>query len=145
MLAEHEVPSNTEPLAGLDEFHAGYMEDFNVYAQTCIDKFFEGKEMHCGGRIPKKLLSSKNNVITIINSTVSEAAQVALKSLKAQGEIECSSDNDGVVTEDIKLILAIQKHARKCNVPKEFSGGLLLLYLEICRGVELLQLDLLDF
>lgn len=129
-------------LEGLDEFCGEMLPDLTEIIKIFIDNFFHDKELHCGGPIPKKLLYSSHYITMVINTTVSNGVLAAFKSIDRFSENENSENevNDGTVTEDMKTVLAIQDHACERRIPKEYSGGIMLMYLELCRGIQIVDL-----
>ena len=124
-----------EILEGLDVFYADeFFSDVDEFVKECIDRFFLGKKMHCGGKISHTVLHSKANIKLVKNMNISEGARTAHKSLELFDGIENNDNNDGIITEATKLMLDIL-----CNrtIPKAFKAGIMLIYLELCMGVEI--------
>ena len=140
MLQNQEIQE--EHLEGLDDFKEEMMPDLNTLVRKYIDNFFHDKELHCGGPIPKKLLHSPHYIVMVINTTVSNAVIAAFKSLDHFAENENLDDegNDGIVTDDMKTVIAIQNHTCERRIPKEYSGGVMLMYLELCKGIPVCEL-----
>ncbi len=135
MLKIPEDLETEERLEGLDEFYEDeFFPDVDNYIKECMDEFFKDKEMHCGGKIPQKVLHSGGNIDLVKNMTISDGVRTAYKSLYYFDEIENTDNNDGIVTKDISLVLDII-----CNrkIPKAFKAGIMLMYLELCMGVEI--------
>lgn len=132
-----------ERLEGLDEFCEEIVADLTWVTTAYIDNFFHDKEMHCGGGIPKKLLYSPHYIEMVVNTTVSNGVRTAFKSLDHFSENENFENevNDGTVTDDMKLVLAVMDHACERRIPKEHSAGIMLMYLELCRGIQICELS----
>ena len=114
-----------------------FFSDVDEFVKECIDVFFEDKEMHCGGKIPKRVLHSEANIELVKNMNIGDGARTAHKSLEQFDGIEHTNNNDGLISEDIKLMLDIL-----CNykIPKAFKAGIMIMYLELCKGVEIYHL-----
>jgi hypothetical protein len=107
-------------------------------AKMFIRRFFEAKEMYCGGSIPIHALTSPSQVQMCLNTSVSEAVVQAHAMLANHPDYaECDPDEDG---EDasVKLIASVIDELRFA-VPKPFQGGCLLMFLTHCKGIPLLQ------
>jgi len=124
-----------EILEGLDVFYADeFFSDVDEFVKECMDRFFLDKKLHSGGTIPQTVLHSKANIKLVKNMNIAAGARTAHKSLELFDGIEHNDNNDGIITEATKLILDVL-----CNrtIPKAFKAGILLMYLELCMGVEI--------
>ena len=114
------------------------LEEARTLTRQYIDMFFQDKQMHYGGKIPKYLLHSKERISLVMNTTIYDAVGVAYNALERELPPQqlAKSKKSGALTEDIYLVRdTLNKLAKNC-IPKRFAGGMLLMYLELCEGTE---------
>lgn len=119
------------------EFVADFYADARVLAKQYMESFFSDKMLHCGGRIPHSLLFAERRVSMVLNYNIAKAVDRAYKYLEkelSEEEIE-ESKITGEVTRDIELVVSILEMLSKSNIPQQFAGGMLCLYLEFVEGI----------
>lgn len=97
--------------------------------------FFNDKEMYCGGKIPKNLLLNENNIKLVINSTIENSMDKIYSSI--EGHFNKVDPESGLVSDDIKLVKSILDKCSHAKIPKEYSVGILIIYLILCEGFEI--------
>lgn len=114
------------------------VEDIVGLIHCQIDKFFNGKEMYCGGYIPQKALHSDYNINLIIDTELLDAIDKAHVMISGDSNLENSEDDEdeNLIEDSTRLILDSLAEMAKSGVSKEFSGGMLLLYLKFCEGFD---------
>lgn len=123
-----------------DEYYQQFMWDASAYAKMCIDKFFEGKEMYCGGDIPKRLLNDAQYIALVANTDVMDGVDLAYTALRrSHHRVTIPSTEITTVPNDVKFVISILNHCKSLAIPKVFSTGLMLMYLEICEGVNIIS------
>lgn len=107
-------------------------------AKAHIDAFFADKQMYCGGAIPKRLLHDPDRVSMVINYNIIRGVDHAYTLLEhAISEQEImDAARTGDSTKDIKLVNETLKLLAQYRVPRQFAGGILVMYLELVEGAE---------
>jgi hypothetical protein len=106
-------------------------------AKSAIDKFFADKMMHCGGRIPKKLLHDPTTISMVINTSIKKGVRLAYRLLEHTITVEEAmlAKKTGDSTKDIKLVNETLQLLASSRVPQQFAGGMLVMYIELVEGV----------
>jgi hypothetical protein len=134
---DDEIPDGTyspEQERELLFFATGFMGELKYIAKQCISSFFQDRDFHCGGKIPCSLLSKDDHVLTVINYDIINSLNTAYEALKNH-ELPQNCVND--MPEDIKLVLKILDELAINNVPQQFAGGMMILYLKLIEGIEI--------
>lgn len=100
--------------------------------QRWIADFFEDKEFHCGGSIPRSLILSEEAVEMVIGTDFLEGTDVVLEVLRRVPMP--FGFNEQLIDWDVHNYLRINKMVRQKGVPKPFQAGIMLLYLKVCEG-----------
>ena len=118
--------------------------DCKELAKSCIHQFFEGKTMHCGGVIPKSTLESESYVDLVLHCSVCDGTDIVYDALAAASAetIQRVMNKLGVCSckhgfEDANILLTIHRQCKAKGIHKVFVGGLTIMYLELCLGVEI--------
>ncbi|MHA1948706.1 MAG: hypothetical protein ACW99G_03070 [Candidatus Thorarchaeota archaeon] len=138
-----EIQEN-ECLDGLDEFYdQDFVKDLSEVARQEINQFFHDKELSCGGPICEGILYAPTNIVLVLNTTMSNGVKTAFKSIDYFSEKpeKPEKPETGAVTEEMKMVLSILNHASERQVPKEHAAGIMLMFLEICRGIQIFELS----
>ena len=123
-----------------EEYYDQFLWDSMIYAKVCVDKFFEGKEMYGGGPVPQRLLRSPRYLSMVLNTDMIFGVPYAYTALaKAEHPATQRSSKLATVEKDVKLVISILNHCHTLGIPKEFACGLMLMYLEICEGVQIVD------
>lgn len=117
------------------EQHSQFLKDTVVYAQSYVEKFFKGKEMYAGGPIPASLLKSDKYLSLVINTSLNNCIPYAYKIMEQEEHPYVFAEYD----RDVHCIVEVLQHCKNLGIPKCFAAGLLLMYLEICEGVSLVE------
>jgi hypothetical protein len=123
--------SETASLERPEEF----LKLVDVSAKEYIDLFFCNRNMYCGGSINRKILHSKNWIDLVANTNVASGVILAYKAMKNAGFKQRKKFG---CTEDILFVIDIFKQCALLGIPKCFSSGILLIYLELCEGISVL-------
>lgn len=109
------------------------------FVKSCIEKFFDDKIMHCGGKVPKYIVNSPKKVSMVINTNLCDAVDKAYESLRGFVSIEekKAAMFHGEITSDIKMVNEALGILGKSGTPQQFAGGMMILYLKYCKGVEI--------
>lgn len=102
-------------------------------AKEYLLKFFEDKEYCGGGKIPTMLLLTDRNISRIQNTGIDEGMDRAYDALE-RCEVEASTK---AVQPEVDLVLRVMRDCRRLSIPQPYVAGLLLIYLELCTGVDL--------
>ena len=92
-----------------------------------MDVFFADKETYSGFPIDLQAIKSREYVSLVLDTDLISATIMAYKSLECHDFEEAESD--------IQMVVSILADASQRNIPKTFSGGLLLMELELCCAV----------
>jgi|SRR5581483_10422727 len=104
----------------------------------CLNKFFEDKSWHCGGNIPKKLLINERNIRLLRNADMITAVDIgydAIERFRRSGRYMAETLYRGEY--DVDLCLKIINEGQRLCIPQHYVGGIFLLYLELCEGVNI--------
>lgn len=124
--SENFIPDDSD--INEEEFYeTEYLEEIRGLARDYMKRFFSNKSMYCGGKIQNRNLLTDGNVTTVLTSEISEAIDLSHELLENSGEIIVSKNSD--------KIIEILNSIAKFRIPKEFAGGMLLLYLHFCEGI----------
>lgn len=98
--------------------------------------YFRDKKLHCGGPIPQPMLQSPKRINLVLDCTFERALDIAYAALEEELSLEDHMHIAlGGVSPDIKLVVSIMEDLASQGVPQELSSGLLVLFLELCLGV----------
>jgi hypothetical protein len=125
-----------EPLDGEVDFLANFEGDLNEFVSDCILRFFADKKMHIGGPINKKLLLTENYIRIVTNNNICRCILCAYNTLDKCDKITHTIPG-GQTSEDTRLVIKTLEKCAAKNIPKVFSGGLMLMYLEFCEGLSI--------
>lgn len=121
-------------LASKDDIVLDFDGNREKTAKIFLDKFFASRSLHTGGSIPKQMLYNERRLNRVMNLTIMEALDLVYE---AMGCVPPSIPlRDGEVTDDIRQVISILHELAAAQVPQEFSGGMLCVYLELVEGVE---------
>ncbi len=121
-----------------DIVNSDYVADIIALTKQHIEAFFKDRQLHCGGSIPQHILNSLKRISKVMNTDIGDCidlAYVALEKTIDPDELE-DAEKFGTVTDDIKLVRSCLDVIAQAGVPKCFAGGILLMYLEFCEGVD---------
>lgn len=118
-----------------------HLNDIRKQAVECMEAFFLDKKYWAGGKIPKSKLFSEENVVAVMQTNILDALDVAYACLEEQKPQRYTTHQDG---EEIKgwaipLCYEVLKACPKRMIPKCFAGGILLVYLSLCQGINYLE------
>lgn len=113
-----------------------YNNNVEEFALQQMIKFFDDKELHCGGKIPHSILSNTKRVNIVINLDLDSSIKIFYEfSEKTISEDDLArSRRTGEVSWDIIAVNEVLKILAQSGVPQQFAGGMLLLYLELVKG-----------
>lgn len=118
-----------------------FFEDVQKLVRQYIDLWFADKEMSCGGPIPPKMLYRAQYITQVLNTDISVAIERAYEAVSRckffypQFHKETAEGLTGV-EEDVFAVLDFLSKSAMKGIPKVFQGGLLLMHLELCCGVD---------
>jgi len=112
-----------------------YVQDIRQQAVESIDAFFVDKMFWAGGKIPKGKLYTEDHIQTVMEMNVMDALAIAHYCLERTNAEGCDCTKKGW---DIKLCYNTLEECARRIIPKCFAGGILLVYLSICCGVDFL-------
>jgi hypothetical protein len=96
-------------------------------AKETLTRFFTGRQMHCGGIIPKRLLHDPRRLKMV--------AELKLRSAYVLAYIWLEDLKKPLDVSDVVALL------REEGVPSDFLGGMLISYLELVEGVGNFKLE----
>ena len=121
----------------LKQFTEQFADKVRELAVSYIDKFFDGKKMCSGGKIPKYMLHCPKRISMVMNYDIIRGVDYAYQILSdmVSPEEENRASITGEATQDIKLVNETLSLLARSGVPQQFAGGMMILYLEFCEGV----------
>ena len=114
-----------------------HVKSIREQAIECMELFFVDKKYWAGGVIPKNKLYNEQNIMTVMQVNIQDAFAVAYECLIEQNPQRYETDKKGC---EIELCFNTVKECSRRYIPKSNAGGLLLVYLAVCQGVEYLQI-----
>lgn len=112
---------------------SSFRSDVRILARQYISSFFSKKEMHCGGKILDRHLFNDRNISLVLNTSIESAIELAYLAIESTEDCRLNPEN----FEDQKLCCAVLDECFRLSIPKEYAGGILLLYLNFCEGIYL--------
>lgn len=104
-------------------------QQFIVTFFTADNTFFADKNYYLGGSIPTPEMVSEHNVQMVLRLNLVDCIDIFYQALKEIGVISSS--------EQIALFFRLQRECARLGIPKHHSGGILLVWLKLCRGFDL--------
>lgn len=116
-----------------------FRKDTTELAKYYIKLFFETKDAHFNHRIDKNILFNEERILKVINTSIIAGVQQAYEALSkciiiTQEDIN-KAKKSGDVTQEIRLVNETLKSLYKAGIPQQFAGGMMILYLEFCEGI----------
>lgn len=104
-----------------------------VIRKYYINLFFKNREYYYGGSIPIDKLYCPRYLNKIMNIDKVNIENSLNKVYQALEDIfECDSS----LSDDILYILNLLGMCAKASIPKEYATGIIIMYLELCEGIE---------
>lgn len=113
-----------------------FKKDIKKIAKYYIRKFFKNKKDKKGDKLNVEIIYNKHNIERMVNTNILESTNIIYENLKSTSYAE-KSKRQKDVTKDIVLVNEALKKIYKSKIPQQFAGGMLLLYLEFCKGVKI--------
>jgi len=122
----------------LDEtFFGDFLLDIQATIRDLIDRFFVGREMYCGGEIPKSVLHADEYVSLVLNTDVINGMDIVYDAIARSGQYQTEFEHG--VSDDVKHVIDLIHEIKGFGVPKPFITGILLMYLELCEGMSVTE------
>lgn len=135
--AFHETGLQETQLSGDEKSVFGdFVGDIQQLAKDHIKRWFADKEMACGGPIPDRMLYTARHLTQVLNTDICDGVDVAYNAICESEEMEMKAFYEGGVSEDVEVVLWFMHQTSSMGVPKVFQGGLLLMHLDICLGID---------
>lgn len=119
------------------EFSKDFQENAKRIAKKYINQFFKDKEYYLGGEIPQEELFSNTSILTVLNSNIEDSVDRAYIGLKPLLLKEKKNFGNLEVTCDVRIVVGILNLLSLSCIPKQFAGGLMLLYLKFVEGIKI--------
>lgn len=113
-----------------------FKKDIKKIAKYYIKKFFKNKKDINGRKLKIEDLYSKEKIEKLININILESTKIIYPILGREDKYN-RKDKKEDVTKDIKLVNETLKKIYKFKIPQQFAGGILLVYLEVCKGIKI--------
>lgn len=108
-------------------------EDYYFFAADLINRYLGEKGYFIGGPIPKNQLLSIRSIQTVLRTDFDFGVQYVhdccIPKLKKD-----PAYNDNTVPWEVDYMLKMLYELGDLEVPKQFRGGLMLLYFKFCKG-----------
>lgn len=141
--SEDNLDDNQSEQAKLRSFAQNFHHDVKLLAKFYMQQFFSDKTMHCGGKVPNFILFLERRISLVINYDISTGVQQAYKAMSQWSDAyEEADENEDLAKSsneapaDVKLVNETLSLLAQSGVPRQFAGGMLLLYLEFVEGIE---------
>lgn len=138
-----EEPEELQAINFLNNIDINSIDDFrkdsSELARYYIRLFFEKRDAHSNSNIDRLGLLNDDKILTVINTSIISGVQKAYEALNkyiiiTQEDIN-KAKKEGDVTQEIKLVNETLKSLYQSGVPQQFAGGMMILYLEFCEGI----------
>lgn len=113
-----------------------YASVIETQARECMEVFFCDKQYWAGGAIAKSKLYRSEHVKVVMEMPLMDALAVAYYCLEKNSPDTLNTTKKNW---DIHLCYDCLKQCAKRYVPKCHIGGILLVYLSLCHGVEFIS------
>lgn len=112
------------------------------FVKNCLDTFFQDKNMHCGGKIPKYILTDPKKINLVSKLSLLDGVDIAYESMKNmtvdnEEDEKNKHKNMSEITEDIKMVNETLKLLSKSGIPQKYAGGVMLIYLKYVKGIKI--------
>jgi hypothetical protein len=120
------------------EYWGEFFKDVENLVMEKVDLFFARQEMHCGGPISKKILHSPPYITRVLNTDISNGVDAAYEALGFPYQAEDFDYKQKKLFDEAQAMVSLTLiNLAKSGVPKEYAGGVLLMYLELVMGVDM--------
>lgn len=113
--------------------------DMRKLAVDSIQSFFKKKSLYCGGEIPQYKLLSEHSILMLLRTQLDDRCLNFLHD-------EClplipvdPNYDDSSVPWTVHCLLGLLRELASHQLPKDYFGGLLMLYFKFCYGVKVLD------
>lgn len=114
-----------------------FVDRIRLVAVHAMDRFFHKKLFWAGGTIAKSKLFKEEHIRVVMEMNIMDAYALAYYSLE-------KNPPDTVDTQEknwnFKLVYEAHSECRELGVPKCHIGGILLVYLSLCHGVDFIPI-----
>ena len=121
---DYDVDFSADEDVGLDR------DELRNIVSGYIKKYFSDKPSPCG-----KDVLSPEYVDMVMGTDICSGVDLAYEAMQACGKFDTSS-SDHTIGEDIRFVIKTLFQIKR-SAPQEYSGGILLMHLDILEGVRL--------
>jgi hypothetical protein len=118
--------------AGYDLSSSKHVDEIRREAVECMSHFFADKTFWAGGAIAKSKLYREENIKAVMEMSVMDALAIAYYCLEKTPPDTVNTTEKGW---DVKLCFECLKQCARRFIPKCHAGGMILVYLAMCHGV----------
>lgn len=119
----------------MQDFFLEFLKDAQSTAKKHIKTFFSDKTYYFGGEIGDDVLFSPKNISRVLNTDISTGVVEGYSKIENCPDVDVEN-SCSVLSDDIRLAMAVFNECSSRGIPKQFAAGLFLMYLEICEGIE---------
>jgi hypothetical protein len=113
------------------------VKDVVADAKLWMGSYFSDKPYYCGGSIPHHILYNQKRINLVLDCTFDHAMDIAHEALeKNLTDEDWEYIDAGGVGPDIKSLISVLHSMSDEKVPQEYSPGMLVVYLELCMGLD---------
>lgn len=120
---------------GYDLSKSNYLDDIRRQAVECLLVYFCDKTYWAGGDIPRCKLLRDEHVKVVLGMSMMDAFAVAYYLLERQTP---DGVDTGVKGWETELCYEAYRECGRREIPKDKSGGILLVWLSVCHGIDFL-------
>ncbi len=116
-----------------------FIEDLKALAKHYINVFFKDKTDDNGLPFTSDKLHESRYISTVLNTDVCEGMDKIYSAIGVDytDDQMRAYERTGQVPDDICHVLSLINACIKCGIPKAFSTGIIIVYLELCKGHKL--------
>jgi hypothetical protein len=112
-----------------------YLSDKIASAKESLFKFFKGRKRHDGKVITPEMLESDRYINILLNYDVHNGMDYIYEAIEGKFRKKCKEGRNGNIPEDVQYVIKLCGMCSLCKIPQEFSTGTIIIYLELCKGL----------
>ncbi len=128
-------PEDDEIDTSYDLSKSKHVDKIRRHALECMDHFFCDKSYWAGGKIPKGKLYKEDHIRVVMEMNIMDAFALAYYCLEHSVPDTVNTKEKGW---EWKLCYEAHEQCRNRWIPKCYRGGMVLVYLSVCHGVDFL-------
>jgi hypothetical protein len=113
-----------------------FVKDIERLAQHYIERFFIDKLLLSGEPVPLESMSKEYYIDKVLNLDVCGGIDLIYGAIGVKYSVEetRACERKGQLPADVKHVLSLYKQCATLGIPKCFATGIIIIYLELCKG-----------